>query len=398
MNTKFRLGILINPVAGIGGPAGLKGSDAPETQRIAKERGVESKVHARVKEVLALLSDEADRIELILPSSQMGEIALPAEHSFSYSIAYSCAQHTTADDTVRAANALCERGLDLLLFAGGDGTARDVFSAIGNTQAVLGIPAGVKMHSGVFAVTPRAVASVVKSLLSASLVSASLHEVRDIDEKAFSEGRVETRFFGEMLVPDDQLLVQQVKCSGLSDDALMLEELAAYIAELADDDSLWILGSGGTLKTIKSHIGVTEPTLLGVDLWHQGECVVKDAHEAQVFEWLGRCAQAKLVLSVIGGQGIVLGRGNQQISPRVIEAVGIDNLMLVSTQKKLHALEGRPLMVDSGSAELDARLSGYHRVLCGYEDVVLYRVGLPMDNTGLYDNAQQSDLIIEDKA
>jgi predicted polyphosphate/ATP-dependent NAD kinase len=126
MNTKFRLGILINPVAGIGGPAGLKGSDAPETQRIAKERGVESKVHARVKEVLALLSDEADRIELILPSSQMGEIALPADHSFSYSIAYFCAQHTTADDTVRAANALCERGLDLLLFAGGDGTARDV--------------------------------------------------------------------------------------------------------------------------------------------------------------------------------------------------------------------------------------------------------------------------------
>lgn len=379
MNTKFRLGILINPVAGIGGPAGLKGSDATETQRIATERGVESKVHERVCEVLTLLKEQSGQIELLLPSAQMGESALPNKHAFSFSIVYTSPNTTTSNDTVLAAKALCESGLDLLLFAGGDGTARDVFSAIGASQLTLGIPAGVKMHSGVFAVTPRAVASVVSSLLSARLVSASLHEVRDIDEAAFAKGQVKTRFFGEMLVPDDQLLVQQVKCSGLSDDALMLEELAAYIAELTEDASLWILGSGGTLKTIKTQVGLTSPTLLGVDLWYQGECVASDAHEAQVYEWLERCPNAKLVLSVIGGQGIVLGRGNQQISPRVINSVGIDNLMLVSTQKKLQALDGRPLMVDSGCPELDARLSGYHRILCGYEDVVLYRIGLPID-------------------
>lgn len=373
----FRLGLVINPLAGIGGPAGLKGSDAPNTQALAQARGVSSKVAERVAEVFSLLAATlgpacAD-IEVLMPSGQMG--LLLAEPWRCREIYQSPAQ-TSALDTQNAAKALLAQQPDLILFAGGDGTARDVFSALGSGQAVLGIPAGVKMHSGVFAISPRAAASVVASMIQGRLVAATTGEVRDIDEAAFAQGKVHTQYFGEMLVPDDQLLVQKVKCSGLPDDELLLDELAAYIDELIQeqDECLWILGSGGTLKHVKAHIGMAEPTLLGVDLWYRGECVQADAYEAQIWHWLEQVPSARLVLSVIGGQGVVLGRGNQQLSPRIIERVGLQHLMLASTPEKLRALNGAALQVDSGSAELDQALAGHRKVICGYEDTVLYPV------------------------
>lgn len=372
---KLRLGLLVNPFAGLGGAAGLKGSDHPDTQVIARQRGVESKVAERVRLVFEQLSDNTAQFHVLTASGAMGAQVLEGLASLSCDIVYTAPQQSTGEDTVKAAKAIRDAGVDLILFAGGDGTARDMYRALGEQTPVLGIPAGVKMHSGVFAVTPVAAASVVRSLLAARLVSAQLAEVRDIDEQAFAEGRVKAKYFGEMLVPDDQLLVQKVKCAGLPDDALMLEELAAYMAELCQEEALWILGPGGTLREIKRHLGIESPTLLGVDLWYQGECVLRDAYEEQIFEWVERCHDARLVLSIIGGQGIVLGRGNQQISPRVIEAVGADKLQFVATQEKLRALNHRALQVDSGSPELDRRLRGYHRVICGYEDAVLYPVG-----------------------
>ena len=207
------------------------------------------------------------------------------------------------------------------------------------------------------------------------LVSARMAEVRDIDEDAFSQGRVKTRYFGEMQIPDDQLLVQAVKCSGLLDDEIMLDELSAYISETIDyDETLYILGSGGTLKHLKSALGIAKPTLLGVDVWYKGELLHHDTHEQQLFELVQKYKKVQILLSVIGGQGIVLGRGNQQISARVIEAVGVDALQFISTQTKLLALNGRPLSVDSGSDDLNKRLSGFHKIICGYEDFVLYEI------------------------
>lgn len=369
----FKLALIVNPVAGLGGPAGLKGSDAPDTADIARQRGVQARAAERVADVLAGLKRLSGPIEVLTVSGNMGA-QLCEQMQMPHVVHYQANEMSTPEDTVAAARALQSCQPDLLVFAGGDGTARDICRAVGTALPVLGIPAGVKMHSGVFCVTPRALVSVVESLLTHKLVALTHAEVRDIDEAAFARGEVRTRHYGELLVPDDQLLVQRVKCSGLPDDVLMLDEIAAYLCEEIEDDTLYVLGSGGTLMHIKQQLGVSQPTLLGVDLWCNGQTLASDVHEQQLFDLLQAYPNCRLLLSIIGGQGVVLGRGNQQISPRVIRQAGIENIRFVATQEKIKALQGAPLRVDSGDDALDRALSGFHRVLCGYEDELLYEI------------------------
>ena len=375
MTKVFRLGLIINPFAGLGGPAGLKGSDHPDTASLAAALGVKSKVHDRVIEVLEGLRQRLGTLHIVTASGLMGEAACHDFSSvFTIETVYTSPLPSTAQDTIEAAKRIVAQSIDLLLFAGGDGTARDICTAIGQNQPVLGLPSGVKMHSGVFAVTPRAVVSVVESLVQRRLVAARLAEVRDIDEQAFGQGRVCTQHFGELLIPDDQLLVQSVKCSGLLDDEIMLNDLCAFMVEELVDNTLYVLGSGGTLKVLKSAMGIAQPTLLGVDVWYQGQVVALDVHERQLFELVQQYPQSILVLSIIGGQGVILGRGNQQLSPRIIEYIGLDRIKLIATQQKILALGGKPLCVDSGADQLDRRLSGYHKIICGYDDALLYEV------------------------
>ncbi|MFV1872896.1 MAG: ATP-NAD kinase family protein [Oleiphilus sp.] len=370
----FRLGLVVNPYAGVGGPAGLKGSDRIDTLEIAVNRGVKPKANQRVAEMLAALLPILSNIHIVTASGSMGETVCRDHHVPSLSVVYDTPNNTSASDTQQAAKRIVQENVDLLVFVGGDGTARDIFSVVGTKQTVLGLPAGVKMHSAVFAVTPKAVASVIDSMINHRLVAARMAEVRDIDEAAFSKGQVKTRYFGEMQIPDDQLLVQSVKCSGLLDDEIMLDELSAYILETLEDETLYILGSGGTLKHLKQGMGITEPTLLGVDVWFNGELILADAHEQQLLSLVDHYKRVRIVLSVIGGQGVVLGRGNQQISAALIEKVGVDSLQFISTQTKLLALEGRALTVDSGSDVLNKQLAGFHKIICGYEDFVLYEI------------------------
>jgi len=371
----FRLGLVVNPLAGLGGPAGLKGSDHIDTAKIAAKRGVLPKVFQRTTEMLAALAASGKRVHIITASGDMGaSVCEVFSDELSYQVVYDAPLKTRSEDTRNAAKSIVDQKVDLLVFAGGDGTARDIYEVVGESQTVLGLPAGVKMHSGVFAVTPKALVSVITSMTERKLVAARMAEVRDIDEQAFSAGRVKTQYFGEMMIPDDQLLVQCVKCSGLIDDALLLDELAAYLVEEIDEDYLYILGSGGTLRAFKEALGIEEPTLLGVDVWYQGELLVRDAHESELYELIQSYTNIRIMLSVIGGQGVILGRGNQQVSPRIIEYAGLENLQFVSTQNKVMALEGRPLRVDSGSDKLDRKLSGFHKIICGYEDAILYEI------------------------
>ena len=371
----FRLGLVVNPLAGLGGPAGLKGSDHIDTAEIAAQRGVQSKVAERVSVMLLALVGSEQRVHIITASGAMGASTCDGfADNISYQSVYDAPTKTRSVDTCNATKNIVEQNVDLLVFAGGDGTARDIYDVVGESQTVLGLPAGVKMHSGVFAVTPKAMVSVITSMVERKLVAARMAEVRDIDERAFSEGRVKTQYFGEMMIPDDQLLVQCVKCSGLIDDELLLDELVAYLVEELDEDFLYILGSGGTLKALKDAMAIEEPTLLGVDVWYQGELLVRDAHESALFELIQHYPKVRIILSVIGGQGVILGRGNQQVSPRIIEYAGLENLQFVSTQNKIKALQGRPLRVDSGSDELDRKLAGFHKIICGYEDALLYEI------------------------
>jgi len=251
----FHIALVVNPVAGLGGPSALKGSDAQNTPELAAKLGVRSAIPAKLAALFEGLTDIKAQCRFSTVSGAMGLDYLDAAGFDAYCL-MEVPRHTSADDTKQAVKVLAQQQPDLLLFAGGDGTARDVCSVVDPGQLCLGIPSGVKMHSGVFAVTAKAVVSVIKSLVSRKLVAVCEAEVRDIDERSFQEGRVITSHYGELLVPDDQLLVQCVKCSGLPDDDIALNEIAAFVADTTEDDVLYLLGSGGSLLNIKQAIGL----------------------------------------------------------------------------------------------------------------------------------------------
>lgn len=283
---------------------------------------------------------------------------------------------TTADDTRAAAKALCAHGLDLLLFVGGDGTARDIYAAVGLGPVVLGVPAGVKMQSGVYANSPQAAGRLVSLLIQGALLSLIDAEVRDIDEEAYRQGKVRSRYFGQLRVPADVRYLQQVKCGGLECEALVLDEIAADIMASMDKHGLYIIGAGTTTQAIKRAMGI-KGTLLGVDLVLNGELFKADATEQEILAALSVLPVGKtatLIITLIGGQGHLFGRGNQQLSPAVIRVIGRDHIWVVASKNKLNMLNGRPILLDTGDQALNHQLSGYMRVITGYEDYVIYPV------------------------
>mgnify|MGYP005632744313 CR=1 FL=1 len=360
----MKIALVVNPLAGLGGPAGLKGSDALDTIQIAAQRGVKSRIADRLAPVMQILNHP--EVELIVAPGPLGADwcqAIPLQ-----TIDLELPERTTAMDTKNAVVRLQQESPDLLVFAGGDGTARDVLDAIRPDQVVLGIPCGVKMHSGVFANNPASAAEVISQMLAGELLTVSHAEVRDIDEEAFKGGVVRASFYGEMWVPEALRYIQQVKSGGKEVEALVVEEIAADVIERLDPGTIYFMGSGSTTAAIMEQLGLAN-TLLGVDVVKDGEVLLADAYEAQLFEFTqtGAC---KIVLTVIGGQGHLFGRGNQQLSPRVIRAVGQDNLIVVATKAKLEALADG-IVVDTGDADLDQSLSGFIRVTTGFEDAVL---------------------------
>ncbi|QYJ96354.1 ATP-NAD kinase family protein [Shewanella alkalitolerans] len=371
MKQTFRLGVIINPLAGLGGSVALKGSDGVADEAIA--RGAEPKAHLRMAQALEVIKPYLDKITVVTASGAMGA-DLAEQMGFNHQVVYQAGDTTAASDTQAAAKALQAAGVDLLLFAGGDGTARDLFEVIDETQPVLGVPAGVKIHSGVYGITPHASGMVVKLLLEGALVSLMSADVMDIDEVAFRQGVVRARRFGEMQVPAEPRYIQAVKMGGKEVDELVLADIAAEAIELIDD-ALAIMGSGSTVAAVMEELGL-DNTLLGVDLIDAGELLASDLSAKALLEaTIGR--ECKLVITLIGGQGHILGRGNQQLSPALIRQVGKENIIILATKTKLKALEGRPLIVDSGDPELDSELSGYYKVVTGYHDYVMYQVANP---------------------
>ncbi|QYK02705.1 ATP-NAD kinase family protein [Shewanella psychrotolerans] len=371
MKSRFRLGLIINPLAGLGGSVGLKGSDGVASEALA--RGAEPKSHLRMAQALEVILPYKDKIEIFTASGAMGE-ELAKQMGFSTQVVYQVGNETVAQDTSNAAKALQEVGLDLLLFAGGDGTARDLFAVVDESLPVLGVPAGVKIHSGVYGITPHASGMVIKLLLDGELVSLMSADVMDIDEAAFRQGTVRARRFGEMLVPAEPRYIQAVKMGGKEVDELVLSDIAAEAIEQMEDE-LCIMGSGSTVAAVMAELGL-DNTLLGVDLIEQQALIASDLSASELRE-LTQNRPCKLVITLIGGQGHILGRGNQQLSPALIRHVGKENIIILATKTKLKALEGRPLIVDSGDPELDSELCGYYKVVTGYHDYVMYQVANP---------------------
>ena len=369
----FTIGLVINPFAGLGGAVGLKGSDGRETRELALAKGAQPRAQERTAVALALLDTYQDKIHWVTAAGAMGEDTL-LKLGLSPQVVYQPAEtQTEASDTQAAVQALLESDIDLLVFAGGDGTARDVYSVVGDTLPVVGIPAGVKIHSGVYAISPRAAGKVLQQLVSGQLTTIRNADVMDIDEAAFRAGTVRARRYGEMQVPQQLEYMQAVKMGGVESDELVLNDIADDIIERMDDDVLYIIGSGTTVAAVMDNLGL-ENTLLGVDAVVNQRVIGSDLTAQQLEALLDKYAQAVLVLTVIGGQGHIFGRGNQQLSPAVIRRVGRENTWLIATKTKLQELNGRPLRVDTGDEALDQALSGFIQVTTGYHDQTMVAI------------------------
>lgn len=366
---KKKLGLIINPLAGIGGRVGLKGSDGVETVQKAFALGAERTSPARAVETLKELVDAKELFDLMTYPSEMGENEALACGFTPVVLGSLVSHHTTAEDTRRAAIEMRRNGAHLIVFVGGDGTARDIYEAVGSDVPVLGIPAGVKVHSSVYAINPRRAAELIKVYLNERAPVREM-EVMDIDEDLFRQGRVTARLYGYLRVPFERRLVQSAKAASTGSG-----ENAMAIAESVVDDMtaeyVYILGPGTTVKAIGDELGI-DKTLLGVDVVHQKQLIGKDLNEKQILELI-EGKKARIVVTVIGGQGYIFGRGNQQISPDIIRKVGKENLIIVATKSKLLSLQG-PLLVDTGDSECDRSLCGYVRVVTGYNEESAWKV------------------------
>jgi predicted polyphosphate/ATP-dependent NAD kinase len=282
-------------------------------------------------------------------------------------------RETTWEDTERFAGQLLDREVDLLLFAGGDGTARNICKAVGSGLVTLGIPAGVKIHSAVYAVTPRDAGDVAGRFLEGGVSRVREGEVMDIDEESYRQGVVEARLYGYLRVPVEDRYVQRMKAGGVASEAQALAGMAEEVVDCMQEPEVFVIGPGTTTRAITERLDLSG-TLLGVDVVRNRRLVGRDVSERQLLE-LTSGRRVRIVITVIGGQGYILGRGNQQISPTLLRQVGKQGLLVVATKEKLASLGGRPLLVDTGDEALNRELSGYLRVITGYEDYVIYRVG-----------------------
>ncbi|WP_127346452.1 ATP-NAD kinase family protein [Pseudidiomarina mangrovi] len=371
----FRLGLIINPYAGLGGSVALKGSDGSDTAARAIALGAQPMAGIRVNQALQQLLPFREQVLLVTGAGELGESVARAA-GFAVEVVYQAAlQPSSAEDSRELARQLVAAQVDVLVFAGGDGTARDVAAVVPEQQLVLGIPAGVKIHSGVYAISPTAAGKVIAELISGRLTSVLRADVMDIDEQAFRAGTVRARRYGEMLVPAELRYVQAVKMGGKESDELVLADIAAEVIESMQADHLYVMGSGSTVAFIMAELGLPN-TLLGVDVVLNGEVIASDVTAPQLLQLLQqRQLPAQLIVTVIGGQGHIFGRGNQQLSPAVIRTIGRDNIRIVASKNKLQQLQQRPLLVDTGDPALDDELTGVMRVTTGYRDEVLVRVG-----------------------
>jgi len=367
-----RLGLIVNPIAGIGGRVGLKGSDGAEIQKKALELGAVPQSPTRAIQALERIKSMKGVLEIITYPGEMGEDAARA-CGFEPTVIGSIKQgETTPEDTRIAAQEMVGLKVDLLLFAGGDGTARDIYSAIGEGIPVLGIPAGVKIHSAVFATNPISAGDLAMLYLRGRVSSLREAEVMDIDEEAFRQDIVSAKLYGYLKIPFRRRLVQSLKVASSPGEKASSEAIACDIVDRVGDECLYIIGPGTTTRAITSKLGLNK-TLVGVDVVFQGKLVATDVNESQLLRLLeGR--KVKIIVTPIGGQGCIFGRGNQQISPEVIKRVGKDNIIVVSTPEKINSLGGRPLWVDTGDRAVDRMLSGYMRVVTGYNEQVICKV------------------------
>jgi len=345
------IGFIINPVAGMGGAVGLKGTDGKAILTQAIALGAKPVATQRAETFLTELSPAKGSLKLIVGAGNMGQ-AQAEKYGYTCKVVGESKKETTSEDTQNTAKGIVEVGVDLLVFCGGDGTTRDILKAIDMKLPVLGVPTGVKMHSAIFAVSPQAAARVTIQFLWGGLPVREA-EVMDVDEEAFRQGHLSAELYGYLLSPYEPHLIQGNKMASPMTESEVENQaaIAIQIIEEMNPDIIYIVGPGTTTRTISDLLD-QKKTLLGVDLFQNKKITAKDVNEKQILQAIDG-KDAKIIVTPIGGQGFIFGRGNQQISSKVIRQVGLDNVVVVATKGKLDGLES--LRVDTGDPELDGQ-------------------------------------------
>lgn len=368
-----KVGFIVNPVAGIGGKAALKGSDGADIVRKARQLGAVPESGKKALIAMKALKQMEQEMQIYTCPGEMGEEVCKAA-GISYTlIRQGGTAYTSSAYTRMAAQALREMGMDLILFAGGDGTARDIMDAVGMDTLVLGIPTGCKIHSGVYAVNPMLAGTLAGRYIQGRIRDTKEAEVMDIDEDLFRQGIVQARLYGYLLIPNEEGLVQNRKSGRGYSESASIDLLSAYIADIWEDDTLYIVGTGSTTAAIMKRMNLSG-TLLGVDLVYQKKVIASDCTEKEILDIMEQYEKKKIIVTVIGGQGYIFGRGNQQISAEVIRRAGRENIIVAASKNKMLALFGKPLYADTGDEEINRYLEGYIRVIVGYKDIIMARV------------------------
>lgn len=370
-NKKHKLGLIVNPIAGMGGKVGLKGTDGADILEKAISLGAEKAASKKALIALKHITENLTDLEIITYPNDMGEDICNELGAQCTVLETEYKKNSSYKDTEDAAKLMLEENVDLILFAGGDGTARNIYNAVGDKVPAVGIPAGVKIHSGVYGTNPLNAGRVCVDFFKNQDIEIRELEVMDIDEELFREGKVVAKLYGYLKVPYRQEFVQSLKSGGIYSEKISLEGISDYIIESMEEDCIYLIGSGTTTKAVMERLKLPS-TLLGIDIIKNKEVLKNDANEQEILE-IVKDKKFKVIVSIIGGQGYIFGRGNQQLSPEVIRLMNKEDIIIISTPSKIIGLNGNPMLVDTGDEGIDKFLSGYYRVTVGYDEIYVYK-------------------------
>lgn len=372
MDEKRRIGLIVNPIAGIGGPLAARGSDHITSIPEAEKLGGKALAGPRAERALRRLTTRDSNVQLVAAPGAMGATAAYAAGITPLLLDHLLPAVSTARHTQDAAASMIKLGAELILFAGGDGTACDLLEVVGDRIPLIGIPTGVKMHSAVFAVSPEAAGESAAAFIRRSVFLQSA-EIMDADPTALADGRPSATLHGYAMTPALPRLMQPAKGARPAGGEAAIEALGRSIVRGAAPGELVILGPGTTMAEVKRGFGISA-TLLGVDAVIDGKLAAADV-DAATLENLCRVHGApSLIVGVVGAQGFIFGRGNQQLSPAVIHAALPQGLRIIANREKLLSLPDGTLRADTGSIRLDRALEGYHRVETGPGDTMMMRL------------------------
>ncbi len=361
----IKVGLIVNPIAGMGGKVGLKGTDGQMYEKSLK-LGAKPVSPARIEDVLGMV--KRDDLYFISAPGKMGEDYLK-RFKFDFQVVGQIDASTSSEDTRAIAEAIVAEGVSILIFVGGDGTARDILDVVGMNLPVIAIPSGVKMFSSAFVVSAHAAAEMINTFGS----DFTEKEIMDIDEEAFRDNRLDAKYYGTVNVPDIKGLLQGKKAaSNMKFNAKeKKKEVARFVVENMEEDWVYILGPGTTLKSIAEELGV-EKTLLGIDVVYGDKTLGTDVNEKEILDFINKYGKVKIIVTPIGGSGYIFGRGSRQISSEILKKVGRENIILVSTLDKVGGLEC--LRIDSGDYQVDKDISGSAEVIIGYNEELVMEV------------------------